>query len=100
MSAAIQPYERQLRLIADEFIDAVNARRARERLSISQSKPLARFQDYLVQLKACTTRAYEWLLEVNKLLLEVKQLIIITTLICVFACEVVGLMIKLDIYPF
>lgn len=94
MSAAERIYEKELSELADTLA-STNSERGRLKLvrATSSRKPLWRVQEYLVQLKVCTTLLTEWLK-------ECKELVVVASLIGFFVWEVITVMIKLHIQPF
>jgi len=88
MSTAIQPYENELRLLANNLVNAANAQRQIKQITAPPKKPLGRVQAYLVELKTCTVLLTDWLK-------EFKELIIVVSLICFFAWGVIDLIMKL-----
>jgi len=98
MSAVLQPYDRELRLIANDLFDKTRAKREGKQsdptpMGPPPRQPLCRVQEYLVQLKVCTEL-------LTACLKEFKELIFIVSIISFFAWGVVDLIIKLHVHPF
>lgn len=89
MSTAIQPYESELRLMAEVLVTSAGTSRAAAPVLTHPSKPLGQLQEFLVELKVCTALLNEWLL-------EFKKAVIVASLTFFFAWE----MIKLHLHPF
>ncbi|HKO44782.1 MAG TPA: hypothetical protein VJU84_16000 [Pyrinomonadaceae bacterium] len=91
MSAALKPYEYELRKMAAEL--ASNAKRELKLIDPASRKPLYRTKAYLVSFKECTVLLTEWLK-------EFKELIVVVSLICFFVWGVIDVMMKLHSHPF
>ena len=96
MSAAPHSYESELRELADNLVSTTSKRGDLKLVQVAPSqspKPLCRVQEYLVELKVCTTLLTEWMK-------EFKELIVLVSLIGFFVWEVIGVMIRLHVTPF
>ena len=87
MNATLESYEEPLRRIADEFMASLAVKGARKQVG---KKPLGRVQEYLDELEHCTEK-------LTKVLLKVKELVIVTALISVFLWGVIDLFIRLGV---
>jgi hypothetical protein len=90
MSAAIKPYEYELRRMADEL---ANAQSKLKLIGSPRPKPLGRTQAYLVSFKECTVLLTDWLK-------EFKELMVVVSVICFFVWGVVDVLIKLHTHPY
>jgi len=94
MSAAERSYEKELHELADNLASTVRKPGQLKLVAATaRRKPLCRVQEYLVELKVCTTLLTEWLK-------EFKELVVVVSLLGFFVCEVIAVLSKLHVNPF